>query len=100
MKADKIYTSQTIRIYARIRDINGVLTNPQSIQFELQNPNDTEYTTYTGVTVPTIKNESTGIYYIDLDVVTQGKYKYSWFTYGNVTSSWKSFFEAEDARYP
>lgn len=100
MKADKIYTSQTIRIYARIRDINGVLTNPQSIQFELQKPNETEYTTYTGVTIPTIKNESTGTYYIDLDVETQGRYKYTWFTYGNVTSSWKSFFEAEDARYP
>lgn len=100
MKADKIYTSQTIRIYARIRDINGVLTNPQSIQFELQKPNETDYTTYTGMTTPTVKNESTGIYYIDLDIEAQGRYKYSWFTYGNVTSSFKSFFEAEDSRYP
>ena len=100
MKSKKIYTNQTIRIYSRVRDINGVLTNPQSIQFELRRPNDTEYTTYTISTTPTIINESTGIFYIDLDVETQGRYKYSWFTYGNVTSSYKSFFEAEDSRYP
>lgn len=97
MKADVIYTNQTIRIKARVRNIDGVLTNPQSIEFELEKPGETSYSTYntnTGVT-----NESTGIYYIDLDVDMVGKWKYSWFTYGNVTSSWKGFFQVEDSRY-
>ncbi len=99
MKSDVILTNQTIRIKARIRDIDGILTNPQSIQFELEKPGETNYTTYTTASTPAIVNESTGIYYIDLDVDVIGKWKYSWFTYGNVTSSWKSFFQVEDARY-
>ena len=99
MKADVIYTNQTIRIKARIRDINGTLTNPQSIQFELERPGATTYDTYTTNSDPGIVNESTGIYYIDLSIDEVGKWKYSWFTYGNVTSSWKGFFQVEDARY-
>lgn len=99
MKSDVIYTNQTIRIKARIRNIDGVLTNPQSIEFELEKPGETSYSALTTVSTPAIVNESTGIYYIDLDVDMVGKWKYSWFTYGNVTSSWKGFFQVEDARY-
>lgn len=97
MKADVIYTNQTIRIKARVRDIDGVLTNPQSIEFELEKPGENVYSTYN--ITSGIVHESTGIYYIDLDVDMVGKWKYSWFTYGNVTSSWKGFFQVEDARY-
>jgi hypothetical protein len=99
MKSDVIYTNQTIRIKARIRNIDGVLTNPQSIEFELEKPGETSYSAFTTISTPAIVNESTGIYYIDLDVDMVGKWKYSWFTYGNVTSSWKGFFQVEDARY-
>ena len=88
MKSDVIYTNQTIRIKARIRDIDGALTNPQSIEFELEKPGETSYSVFTTLSTPAIVNESTGIYYIDLDVDMIGKWKYSWFTYGNVTSSW------------
>lgn len=100
MKADRIYTNQSLRIKARIRDSEGNLVDPQSIQFEMMKPNDTEYSTYTVMTTPAVKKESVGIFYIDIECETQGKYKYSWFTYGNPASSWKSFFEVEDARYP
>mgnify|MGYP000621002865 CR=1 FL=1 len=99
MKSDVIYTNQTIRIKARIRDIDGALTNPQSIEFELEKPGEASYSAFTTLSTPAIVNESTGIYYIDLDVDMIGKWKYSWFTYGNVTSSWKGFFQVEDARY-
>ena len=99
MKADVIYTNQTIRIKARVRDIDGTLTNPQSIQFDLEKPGETEYSSYGITSTPPVQTEGTGIFYIDIDVDMVGKWKYSWFTYGNVTASWKGFFQVEDARY-
>jgi hypothetical protein len=99
MKSEVIYTNQTIRIKARVRDIDGTLTNAQSIEFELEKPGETSYSTYTILSTPAIIHESTGVYYIDIDVDIIGKWKYSWFTYGTVTSSWKGFFQVEDARY-
>ena len=99
MKDDVIYTNQTIRIKARVRDIDGTLTNPQSIQFDLEKPGETGYTSYGITSTPAVQTEGTGIFYIDLDVDMVGKWKYSWFTYGNVTASWKGFFQVEDARY-
>jgi hypothetical protein len=99
MKADVIYSNQSIRIKAKIRDVDGVLTDPSNITFELERPNDTEYTVYGTGTTPAVTKESTGIWYIDLEVDTPGKWKYSWFTLGTVTSSWKGFFQVEDARY-
>lgn len=99
MKNDVILTEQTIRLKARIRDINGDLVNPQSIEFELKKPDELEYTVYTIISDPKIINESTGIFYIDIDVDIPGRYEYSWFTYGSPHTSAKSYFEAQDARY-
>lgn len=99
MKNEKILTNQTIRILARIRNSDGDLVDPQSISFELKKPGDENYTVYTIATEIGITNESTGIYYIDLDLDQPGKWKYSWFTYGNPQSSYKSFFEVENSRY-
>lgn len=99
MKNDIILTEQTIRLKARIRNIDGDLVSPQSIEFELKKPDETEYTAYTIVSNPTVINESLGVYYIDIDVDIPGRYEYSWFTYGDPHTSAKSFFEAQDARY-
>ena len=99
MKSDIIFTNQTIRLLARIRDIDSNLIDPQSIEFELKKPNDSDYSVYTIITSPTINKQETGVYYIDIDVDVPGKYEYSWFTYGNPHTSAKSFFEAQDARY-
>lgn len=99
MKNDVILTEQTIRLKARIRDIDGSLVQPQSIEFELKKPDEAEYTAYTIISNPRIINESTGVYYIDIDVDIPGRYEYSWFTYGSPHTSAKSYFEAQDARY-
>ena len=100
MKADVIYKDSTLRVKARIRNIDGDLTDPQTITFELKKPNDSDYSVYTTTSLPVITHESTGIYYIDLDIDAIGKWKYSWFTTGTVTSSLKGFFQVEDSRYP
>lgn len=99
MKNDIILTEQTIRLKARIRNIDGDLVSPQSIEFELKKPDETEYTVYNIISNPTVINESLGVYYIDIDVDIPGRYEYSWFTYGDPHTSAKSFFEAQDARY-
>jgi len=99
MKYDTILVNQTIRLKARIRNIDGDLVEPQSIEFELKKPNEDEYTVYNIITSPNINNESTGVYYIDIDIDIPGRYDYSWFTYGDPQTSSKSFFVAEDARY-
>jgi hypothetical protein len=96
MKQQTVLTNTTLRIKSRIRDFDGELVDPQSIQFEIKGPNDTSYTVYT---IGSIVKESVGIYYIDITFDTPGRFDYSWFTYGNVTASWKGFFQVEDARY-
>ena len=97
MKNDTILVGQTIRLKARIRNIDGDLVTPQSIEFELKKPNETDYTVYN--VTNGISTLGTGIYYIDVDVTIPGKYQYSWFTYGDPQTSIKNFFVAEDARY-
>lgn len=99
MKNKAILTDSTIRIKARIRDIDGDLVDPDDITFELKKPGETTYTQYTLFSDPTILKQDVGIYYIDLIVDEPGRWKYSWFTTGDPQSSWKSFFEAEDSRY-
>lgn len=99
MKNNRILTNQSIRIKARVRDLNGDLVDPQTIYLELKKPGDDEYTILTSTTTPGVLKESTGIYYIDIYVDQPGRFKYSWFTLGYPETSWKSFFEAEDARY-
>jgi len=93
MRQKLIYTNQTIRIYARVRDVDGNLADPQVIEFEFKQPNDTESTTYS---ISTIKKQATGVYYIDLEIVQPGKHKYTWVTDGSLKSSYKSFFDALD----
>ena len=99
MKSKSILTDSLIRIKARIRDIDGDLIDPSAVEFELKKPGDTDYTVYTSLTTPTVVNQSVGIYYIDLEIDEPGRWKYSWFSYGNPSASWKSFFEVEDSRY-
>lgn len=99
MKNDIILTEQTIRLKAKIRDMNGDLVIPQSIEFELKKPDESEYSVYTIISNPAIKSDNTGTYYIDIDVDIPGRYEYSWFTYGSPHTSAKSYFEAQDARY-
>jgi hypothetical protein len=93
MRQKLIYTNQTIRIYARVRDVDGNLADPQVIEFEFKQPNDTESTTYS---IGAIKKQATGVYYIDLEIVQPGKHKYTWVTDGALKSSYKSFFDALD----
>jgi len=99
MKNERIFTNQTIRIQSRIRDSNGDLVDPQTIRIELKKPGDENYTVYSVATNPGIIKESTGIYYIDFDLDQPGRWKYTWFTLGNPQTSFKSFFEVENARY-
>jgi len=96
MKQQTVLTNTTLRIKSRIRDFDGELVDPQSIQFEIKGPNDTSYTVYT---LGSIVKESVGIYYIDITFDTPGRFDYSWFTYGTPSTSWKSFVQVENARY-
>lgn len=99
MKSDIIFNHQTIRLKARIRDVDGDLIDPQSIEFEIRRPDEEDYSVYTIITNPTIIKTGIGIYQIDIEIDKPGRYDYSWFTYGNPHSSIKSFFQVEDARY-
>ena len=99
MKNKALLTNSRIRIKSRIRDIDGDLVDPSTIEFELRKPGESSYEVYTSLTVPTVLRQSVGIYYIDLDIDEPGRWQYSWFTYGDPTTSWKSFFEVEDSRY-
>lgn len=99
MKNKSILTDTTLRVKARIRDIDGDLVDPSTVEFEVKKPGETSYTIYTSLTNPPVINQSVGIYYIDLEIDEPGRWKYSWFSYGNPTSSWKGFFEVEDSRY-
>lgn len=95
MKQQQVFTNTTLRIKARIRDFEGELVDPQSIEFELKGPNETTYTTYT---LGDIVKEDVGIYYIDVTFDTPGKFDYSWFTYGDPSTAWRSFVQVENAR--
>lgn len=100
MKNDRILTHQTIRIKARIRTVDGDLVDPQSIEFELKRPDSEVYVPYDIIGArPVIIKEEVGIYYIDIDIDIPGIWQYSWFTYGYPETSWKGFFQAENARY-
>jgi len=46
MRQKLIYTNQTIRIYARIRDVDGNLADPQVIEFEFKQPKDYKKASY------------------------------------------------------
>lgn len=96
MRQKLIYSNQTIRIYARIRNLNGDLADPDVIEFQLVRPNDTDPTIYT---IGTIVKESTGVYYINIEVTYPGKHKYTWLTDGSLKSSYKGFFEALDPEW-
>ena len=58
MRQKLIYTNQSIRIYARVRNLSGDLSDPQVIEFYYKTPNATEMTLYS---LGPIKKESTGI---------------------------------------
>jgi hypothetical protein len=95
MKQNAVLTNTTLRIKSRIRDFEGNLVDPSSIEFEIKGPNDTTYTVHT---IGDIVKESTGIYYIDITFDTPGKFDYSWFTYGEPSTSFRSFVQVENAR--
>ena len=89
-----VYTNQTIRIYGRIRDIDGNLSDPSTIAFIYLEPDDdTE-----GVN-QAITKESVGVYYVTINVAKPGKHRYTWETYGTSTTTYKGFFQAEDNRW-
>ena len=90
MRQKLIYTNQSIRIYARIRNVNGDLADPQVIEFQYTKPNDTEPTVFT---IGRIVKESTGVFYINIEIEDPGKHKYTWVTDGSLKSSYKGFLK-------
>jgi len=96
MRQKLIHTNQSIRIYARIRNISGDLADPSIIEFQYTKHNDTEPTVYS---IGRIVKESTGVFYINIEIEEPGRHKYTWVTDGLLKSAYKGFFEAIDHQW-
>lgn len=115
MKPKVIHTNQTLKITCKIRDINGDLSDPSHLRFVYVVPDESEMTfvwpngsagpSETAGTIPEgmgnkrIFQESTGVFYIYVEVYMPGKHKYTWESYGNNTASYKSSFQVEQSRW-
>lgn len=63
----RIYVYTTVRIPGYFRDADGNYVDPDSVMFRTVSPTGVK-TTYTFGTDDEIENETTGIYYADIDV--------------------------------
>lgn len=63
----------TVRATAEIYNVAGTLTDPATISFIVENPNNVT-TTYTYGVASEVVKQSTGIYTLDLHVTIEGKW--------------------------
>lgn len=64
---DNYFQGSRVRVTGTFENENHVLTDPTTIVAKVENPNGVK-TTYTYLTDAALVRQSTGIYYVDIDV--------------------------------
>lgn len=85
-----------VRLRGVFTDLAGADTDPTTIVCKYQDPSGNE----TSVTYPTtIVKESTGRYYLDLDIDEAGTWHYRWNGTGAVVAAGEQSFIARDTQF-
>lgn len=84
--ASKISPITTVRIYATIKSISGVLIDPTTLNFTITEPTGSSFTYVYGVDSE-VARESLGVFYAEYTVTLTGVYRYSWQALGNVVAA-------------
>lgn len=87
-----------IRIRAKIRDFDGELSNPTTLECTICEPDDVE-TTYVWGTDSELVPEDTGEFYVDWDASQSGVHKYRWQSGGVIVVSFGGSFNIRQARF-
>lgn len=105
MLNNDILTGTTIKIYANLTNESGTAVTTTGLKFYMTEPGGIG-TTYTfGVGSGTGNSQTiqgtgtTGEYYKVWTPTRIGKHKYSWEAYGDVSATFKSFFEVKDSKW-
>ena len=105
MLNNEFLTGTTLNIYDELKDESGYGVTTTGLTFYMTEPGGIGYTYYfgsgsgSGNSEPVQAGIATGIYYKQWTPSRIGKHKYTWEAYGNIQSSFKSFFEVKDSRW-
>jgi hypothetical protein len=105
MKNNEYLTGTTLKIYANLKDESGTAVTTTGLRFYMTEPGGIGYTFVFGGSSGSGNTETiqgtgtTGEYYKQWTPSRIGKHKYTWEAYGNIQSSFKSFFEVKDSRW-
>lgn len=91
---------QVVRCKGRFRDTDGEYRDPTSVFFQLINPSDVQTSLEYGVDGTLVK-ESTGVYYVDVDVgaIGAGMYNYRFYSTGTYQTANEDRFEVMASPY-
>ena len=87
-----------IRIRARIKNWDGDLANPTTLQCTVHEPDGTN-TTFVWNTDTELVRESTGEFYIDWDADQSGLHKYRWQAGGTIVAAFGGSFNIRQSRF-
>lgn len=87
-----------IRIRASIRNFEGVLADPTTLECIVREPDGTETTYVWGTDLELVKS-SDGDFYVDWDASQAGQHKYRWQAGGTIVASFGGSFNIRQPRF-
>lgn len=87
-----------IRIRAKIRGFDGVLSDPTTLECTVHEPDGTETTYVWGTDVELVKEDS-GEFYLDWDASQAGQHKYRWQADGVIVASFGGSFNIRRPKF-
>jgi len=87
-----------IRIRANIRNLEGELANPTTLECIVHEPDGTNSTFVWNTDVELVR-ESTGEFYLDWDASQAGLHKYRWQAGGSIVVSFGGSFNIRQPRF-
>lgn len=87
-----------IRIRADIRDFDGDLSDPTTLECTVHEPDGTETTYVLGTDIELVA-EDTGKFYVDWDANQAGQHKYRWQALGVIAASFGGSFNIRQPRF-
>ena len=85
-----------VRCTGTFTDADGTVHNPTAVFFSFSAPSATSATTYEYGTDVEVSRASTGVYYVDVDVDEEGKWRYRWYSTGTGQAADESYFHARE----
>ncbi len=87
-----------IRIKAKVRNFDGLLSDPTTLECTIQEPDDTQ-TTYVWGTDSELVKDATGEFHVDWDSTQSGKHQYRWQAGGVILVAFGGSFNIAKLRF-